>query len=89
MAGCDAVRGLQIHHKDHVADGGGHEPENLMTLCRACHHMLHATLAAAPAALDRAVHLINHRYGRVAAVDLRFARQVVFQPAVLPPQEEG
>ena len=49
-------------------------------------------METAPAALARALPLIDRRFnsqGRVAVVDLRFSRQVVFQPAALPPREEG
>lgn len=49
-------------------------------------------LEAAPGALARALPALD-RYpaslGRLAAVDLRFSRQIVFQPAAEPPREEG
>ena len=38
---CQAARGLQIHHLHERQFGGGHEPVNLRTLCRACHELVH------------------------------------------------
>lgn len=32
---------LQVHHIVPVCDGGGDEPSNLVTLCRACHKKRH------------------------------------------------
>ena len=33
---------LETHHIKHRANGGGNEPENLKSLCRACHDYQHA-----------------------------------------------
>jgi 5-methylcytosine-specific restriction endonuclease McrA len=38
---CNGTRGLQIHHLHERQHGGGHEPSNLRTLCRACHELTH------------------------------------------------
>jgi hypothetical protein len=38
--GCRSARHLEVHHVDHVADGGDNEPTNLTTLCGG-HHGLH------------------------------------------------
>jgi len=32
---------LHCHHKDPISQGGGHEPNNLVTLCRNCHNKKH------------------------------------------------
>lgn len=32
---------LEIHHIKPVAEGGGDEPENLITLCHSCHLKRH------------------------------------------------
>ncbi|MBV2124999.1 MAG: HNH endonuclease [Candidatus Thiodiazotropha sp. (ex Ctena orbiculata)] len=34
---------LELHHKQHHADGGGNTEENLVTLCNICHDELHAS----------------------------------------------
>ena len=32
---------LEVHHIQPVSEGGGDEPENLMTLCKNCHKLIH------------------------------------------------
>jgi len=32
---------LEVHHRVRIADGGGHEEANLVTLCRSCHAATH------------------------------------------------
>ncbi len=44
--GCCSARGLEIHHIVRRADGGGHEPSNLILRCSACHHAHHDGLLA-------------------------------------------
>ncbi len=44
--GCRSARGLEIHHIVRRADGGAHEPSNLILLCSACHHAHHDGLLA-------------------------------------------
>jgi 5-methylcytosine-specific restriction endonuclease McrA len=39
--GCPHTRFLEIHHKIPRAQGGSHDPENLITLCSACHARVH------------------------------------------------
>ena len=39
--GCHHTRHLHLHHITPRAVGGGHEPENLVTLCPACHALWH------------------------------------------------
>lgn len=33
--------GLNVHHIKPVSEGGGDEPENLITLCKDCHKEVH------------------------------------------------
>jgi hypothetical protein len=39
--GCSHTRFLHLHHLVPRADGGTHKPENLVTLCGACHQLWH------------------------------------------------
>ena len=39
--GCSNSRYLEIHHIRPRSQGGGNEPENLVTLCSACHQLVH------------------------------------------------
>jgi hypothetical protein len=41
VPGCTHARFVDIHHVEARADGGGHEPENLVTLCGAHHRAIH------------------------------------------------
>jgi len=41
VPGCRHTRYVDVHHLDPRAEGGGHEPENLITLCGAHHRALH------------------------------------------------
>lgn len=38
---CRHVLTLDVHHLEHVAKGGGDEPENLLALCPNCHSLHH------------------------------------------------
>lgn len=38
---CGAGSPLEVHHVVPLAEGGGNEPENLVTLCRRCHRADH------------------------------------------------
>ncbi len=38
---CGSTERLRVHHRKHVADGGGHDDANLVTLCDACHGVEH------------------------------------------------
>lgn len=40
-AGCRSARFLAVHHLTPRAAGGSNEPENLITLCAACHRTVH------------------------------------------------
>ncbi len=49
--GCRATRFLEVHHRDPRRRGGRNSAANLITLCAACHRLLHERgvgLAAAP-----------------------------------------
>ena len=39
--GCSNTRFLEVHHLVPRSRGGGNEPENLVTLCAACHQLAH------------------------------------------------
>lgn len=39
--GCRSRRFLEIHHVRPRSRGGGHDPANLVTLCSACHRLVH------------------------------------------------
>ena len=39
--GCGHTKFLEVHHLKPRSLGGGHHPENLITLCRACHQLWH------------------------------------------------
>jgi 5-methylcytosine-specific restriction endonuclease McrA len=39
--GCTSTRFLEVHHLVPRENGGGNDPENLITLCAACHQLLH------------------------------------------------
>jgi len=41
VPGCRHTRFVDVHHLDPRAEGGGHAPENLVTLCGAHHRALH------------------------------------------------
>lgn len=41
IPGCSATRFLEVHHVVPRARGGTHAPENLVTLCSACHRHAH------------------------------------------------
>ena len=40
---CDSPRGIQIHHVIPRSQGGGNQPDNLITLCMYCHAVIHGT----------------------------------------------
>ncbi len=44
VPGCRSARNLDIHHLRRCADGGCHEPWNLLVICSACHDALHRGL---------------------------------------------
>ncbi len=39
--GCTSAHYLEVHHLDPRQSGGGNQPANLITLCAACHQLLH------------------------------------------------
>ncbi len=43
MPGCGRTRFLEVHHRVPRARGGTNEPANLVTLCSACHRLVHET----------------------------------------------
>lgn len=44
--------GLHIHHINYRSAGGGHEPENLISLCVDHHQMVHTNKQVYPAMLN-------------------------------------
>jgi hypothetical protein len=53
IPGCRSARGLEIHHIVHRADGGGHEPANLLLTCSSCHLAHHRGTLAISGTADR------------------------------------
>jgi 5-methylcytosine-specific restriction endonuclease McrA len=49
--GCEHTKFLEVHHVIPRADGGGIDPENLITLCSACHRLMHEKTEALIAAV--------------------------------------
>ncbi len=41
MPGCSHTRFLEVHHRRPRTEGGTNKPENLITLCSACHRLVH------------------------------------------------
>lgn len=39
---CGHEENIDVHHIKHVRNGGEHEEENLITLCRSCHKIAHS-----------------------------------------------
>ena len=39
--GCEHTKFLEVHHIQPRTDGGSNDPENLITLCSACHRLVH------------------------------------------------
>jgi 5-methylcytosine-specific restriction endonuclease McrA len=39
--GCEHTKFLEVHHIKPRIEGGGNDPENLVTLCSACHRLVH------------------------------------------------
>ena len=46
---------IEVHHIVPVADGGGDEPSNLVTLCRACHMARHRLLRSKKSDLSEGI----------------------------------
>ncbi|MBA3454377.1 MAG: hypothetical protein H0T42_14890 [Deltaproteobacteria bacterium] len=44
VPGCRSARNLDLHHIEHQANGGGHQPSNLCTCCAGHHRQLHRGL---------------------------------------------
>jgi len=65
VPGCRHTRYVDVHHLDPRAEGGGHEPENLVTLCGAHHRALHRgeILASGPATRAVFRHADGTQYG--------------------------
>ena len=40
-SGCGHTQFLEVHHVVPRARGGGNDPDNLVTLCSACHRLVH------------------------------------------------
>jgi 5-methylcytosine-specific restriction endonuclease McrA len=43
--GCGARSNLEVHHKEFRSQGGQDSEENLITLCAACHSLIHRSYA--------------------------------------------
>lgn len=62
--GCRSSRGLEIHHIVHRADGGTHDPMNLVLACSSCHLAHHRGALSITGTAD---HLEFRRPGRLDA----------------------
>lgn len=51
--GCRSARGLEVHHLVHRADGGSHDPSNLILACSSCHQAHHAGTLTISGTADR------------------------------------
>ena len=82
VPGCRHATYVDVHHLDPRSDGGGHEPENLVTLCSAHHRANHRGelfIAGRPATGLRFSHADGTAYGgalssRVAAEHAKACR---------------
>jgi hypothetical protein len=41
IPGCRSARNIDLHHLEHRADGGGHDPSNIICVCGSCHRAIH------------------------------------------------
>ncbi len=62
VPGCGGRMWLDLHHVKPYAQGGGHTPENLVTLCSCHHRLLHEGLLAVT--LVGGMLLVEHASGR-------------------------
>ena len=53
VPGCRSSRGLELHHLIHRADGGSHDPSNIILCCSACHQAHHAGTLAISGTAER------------------------------------
>lgn len=53
VPGCRSTRGLEVHHLVHRADGGGHDPKNLVLACSSCHLAHHRGVLTISGTADR------------------------------------
>jgi hypothetical protein len=85
VPGCQHATWVDIHHLDPRAEGGGHDPDRLVTLCGAHHRALHdGTLVvegSAPKGLTFR-HADGSTYGSPAAPGLADALAKVFKALV-------
>jgi len=65
VPGCRHTRFVDVHHLDPRAEGGGHAPENLITLCGAHHRALHRREIIASGSATSAIfrHADGTQYG--------------------------
>jgi hypothetical protein len=56
--GCSRRLGLQAHHVVHWAHGGRTDLDNLVLVCRRCHHKIH----------DEGFRLVRDQYGRIRVI---------------------
>jgi len=76
VPGCTNRLWLDIHHLRHFANGGDHNPQNLITLCSAHHRLHHEGRLAVETAGPRRVR-IGYADGRVFVVALGASRRSV------------
>jgi hypothetical protein len=82
VPGCRHVTWVDVHHLQPREDAGGHEPENLMTVCGAHHRALHRgrlRVDGTPASGLTFRHADGSAYGRVGAPAVADAGAKAFQ----------
>ena len=82
VPGCKHVAWVDVHHLKAREDGGGHEPDNLITICGAHHRALHQGRLRAEGAPGSGLtfrHADGSAYGRVGAPAAADAAALAFQ----------
>jgi hypothetical protein len=82
VPGCRHATFVDVHHVEPRAEGGAHEPENLITLCAAHHRAIHAgrlQVERDGSSLCRFRHADGSDYGRPASAGIADLRAKAFR----------